>query len=169
LTAPNTTSGNNFLKWLRNGTDYSTNVSTPVSMDADYTMTAVFVPPPQIFVETGTNNAAAVDSVTFVRGPFRLFDPFNFSSDQRTRLILFTSDLGLTQPNPALLTVQASPASGPSVPLTVEAVGPVSGVAGLTGSYVVVRLPDGLPTGDLQLTLSLAGVTSNTTTLSIIQ
>ena len=169
LTAPNTTSGNNFLKWLRNGTDYSTNVSTPVSMDADYTMTAVFVPPPQIFVETGTNNAAAVDSVTFVRGPFRLFDPFNFSSDQRTRLILFTSDLGLTQPNPALLTVQASPASGPSVPLTVEAVGPVTGVAGLTGSYVVVRLPDGLPTGDLQLTLTLGGVTSNTTTLSIIQ
>jgi len=163
LTAPNTTSGNNFLKWLRNGVDFATTASTNVTMDADYTMTAVFVPPAQIFVETGTNNAAAVDSVTFVRGPFRLFDPYNFSGDQRTRLILFTSDLGLTQPNPALLTVQAG-----GLPLTVESVGPISGVAGLTGSYVVVRLPDGLPTGNLSLTLTLGGVTSNTATLSIV-
>jgi hypothetical protein len=169
LTAPNTTSGNNFLKWLRNGLDYSTNLTTFVSMDADYTMTAVFVaPPPQIYVETGTNNAAAVDSVTSVRGPFTLFDPYNFSGDQRTRLILFTSDLGLTQPNPGLLTVQAS--LGPNVfPMTVEAVGPITGVAGLTGSYVVVRLPDNLPTGNLNLTLTLSGVTSNTTILSMVQ
>jgi hypothetical protein len=163
LTAPNTTSGNNFLKWLRNGVDFATTVSTNVMMDADYTMTAVFAPPPQIYVETGTNNAAAVDSVTFVRGPFRLLDPYNFSGDQRTRLILFTSDLVLTQPNPALLSVQAS-----ASPLTVEAVGPISGVSGLTGSYVIVRLPNGLLTGSLQLTLTLGGVTSNTTVLSIV-
>jgi uncharacterized protein (TIGR03437 family) len=143
--------------------DFATTASANVAMDADYTITAVFVPPAQIYVETGTNNAAAVDSVTFVRGPFRLFDPYNFSGDQRTRLILFTSDLGLTQPNPALLTVQAG-----GLPLTVESVGPISGVAGLTGSYVVVRLPDGLPTGNLQLTLTLGGVTSNTTILSIV-
>jgi hypothetical protein len=163
LTAPNTASGNNFLKWLRNGVDFATTGSTNVTMDADYTMTAVFAPPPQIYVETGANNAAAVDSVTFVRGPFRLFDPYNFSGDQRTRLILFTSDLGLTQPNPALLSIQAG-----GFPLTVEAVGPISGVSGLTGSYVIVRLPDGLPTGNLQLTLTLGSATSNTTTLSII-
>ncbi len=169
LTAPNTTSGNIFLKWLRNGVDFATTVSTNVTMDADYTMTALFTPPPQVYLETGTtNNAAAVDSVTFVHGPFRLFDPYNFSGDQRTRLILFTSDLGLTQPNPLLLTVQAN--LGPNVfPFTVENVGPLVGVPGLTGSYVVVRLPDGLPTGDLQLTLTLGGVTSNTTILSIVQ
>jgi hypothetical protein len=87
----------------------------------------------------------------------------NFSGDQRTRLILFTSDLGLTQPTPSLLSVQAG-----GLLLTVESVGPISGVAGLTGSYVVVRLPDGLPTGNLSLTLTLGGVTSNTTTLSIV-
>jgi len=143
--------------------DFTPTLSVGVAMDADITMTAVFVPPPQIYVETGTNNAAAVDSVTFVRGPFRLFDPYNFSGDQRTRLILFTSDLGLTQPSPSLLTVQAG-----GSPLTVEAVGPITGVAGLNGSYVVVRLPDNLPTGDLQLTLTLGSATSNTTTLSIV-
>jgi len=163
LTAPNTTSGNNFLKWLRNGADFTTNASTNVTMDADYTLTAVFVPPPQILLEASTSNVAAVDSVTFVRGPFKLFDPYNFNGDQRTRVIFFTSDLQLTQPNPSLLTVQAS-----GVPLTVEGVGPFSGIPGFNGSYLVVRLPDGLPTGDLQLTFTLNGMTSNTATLSIV-
>jgi hypothetical protein len=163
LTAPSTAAGNIFLRWLRNGVDFSPTLSVGVTMDADYTLTAVYVPPPQIYVETGTSNAASVDSVTFVRGPFRLFDPYNFSGDQRTRLILFTSDLGLTQPTPSLLSIQAG-----GSPLTVENVGPISGSSGLTGSYVVVRLPDGLATGNLPLTLTLGGVTSNTTTLSII-
>jgi len=134
LTAPNRTSGNIFLKWLRNGADFATTASSNLTMDADYTMTAMFVAPRQIYVKTATSNAAAVDSVTFVRGPF-----------------------------PALLSVQAG-----TTPLTVEAVGPISGAQGLTGSYVVVRLPDGLPTGNLSLTLTLGGVTSNATTLSIV-
>lgn len=119
--------------------------------------------PPVIITETGTNNVAAVDSVTFVRGPFRLFNPFNFSSDQRTRILFFTSDLGLTQPNPGLLSVQAS-----GFPLTVENVGPVSGVPGLNASYIVVRLPDGLPATDLQLTVTLGNATSNPAVLSIV-
>lgn len=162
LTAPSTAGGNSFQKWQRNGVDFSTNLSVILIMDASHTMTAVFVPPPVIFTEVGTNNVAAVDSVTFVRGPFRLFNPLNFSADQRTRLIFFTSDLGLTQPNSSVLSVQAS-----GVPLTVEAVGPVVGVPSLTASYVVVRLPDGLPTGNLQLTITLNGVTSNAATLNI--
>lgn len=162
LTAPSTAGGNSFQKWQRNGVDFSTNLSVSLIIDASHTMTAVFVPPPVIFTEVGTNNVAAVDSVTFVRGPFRLFNPLNFSADQRTRIIFFTSDLGLTQPNPSVLSVQAS-----GVPLTVEAVGPLLGVPSLSASYIVVRLPDGLPTGNLQLTITLNNVTSNTATLSI--
>lgn len=46
LTAPSTTSGNNFQKWQQNGLDYSTSLSTSITMDADYTMTAVYVTPP---------------------------------------------------------------------------------------------------------------------------
>jgi len=42
LTSPSTAGGNNFQKWQRNGVDYSTSVSTTVTMDANYTMTAVF-------------------------------------------------------------------------------------------------------------------------------
>ena len=163
LTAPGSVAGNSFLKWQRNGLDYTTNLTAFVSLDANYTMTAIFVAPPVIITETGTNNVAAVDSVTFVRGPFRLFNPFNFSSDQRTRIVFFTSDLGLTQPNPALLSVQAS-----SFPLTVESVGPLSGVPGLNASYIVVKLPDGLPTTDLQLTVTIGNATSNPAILSIV-
>ena len=118
---------------------------------------------PSLLIETGTTNrAAALDSVTFVRGPFPILSPANFSADQHTRVILFTSDLGLSQPTPSL-SVQAS-----GVTLTVESVGPVSGVAGLSASYIVVRLPDGLPTNvDLNLTVTLNGATSNTALLGI--
>ena len=141
--------------------DYTSSLTANVLLDANYTMTAIFVEPPLIFTETGTNHVAAVDSVTFVRAPFRLFNPNNFSSDQRTRIIFFTSDLGLTQPN-ALLSVHAS-----GFPLTVESVGPLSGVPGLSASYIVVRLPDGLPAGDLQLTVALGSATSSAAVLSI--
>lgn len=162
LTAPATASGNVFQKWQRDGIDFSTNSSVNVVMDINHTMSAVFVPVPVIFTEQGTSNVAAVDSVTFVRGPFRLFNPLNFSADQRTRIIFFTSDLGLTQHNSSLLSVQAS-----GVPLPVESVGPLLGVPSLTASYIVVRLPDGLPTGNLSLTITVNNVTSNATTLSI--
>jgi hypothetical protein len=42
LTAPATLSASPFVKWQRNGVDFSTNTATTVTMDADYTMTAVY-------------------------------------------------------------------------------------------------------------------------------
>lgn len=123
-------------------------------------------PTPVIYIEQGTTNtAAAIDSVTFVRGPFKIVNPNNFSADQHTRIIIFTSDLGLNQQNPSAndLSVMLSGNS-----LTVENVGPLTGVPGLSGSYIVARLPDGLPTGTpLQLTVTRLGLTSNPTTLTI--
>jgi hypothetical protein len=116
-----------------------------------------------LLIEEGTiNRAVALDSVTFVRGPFRVLTDHNFSADHHTRVILFTSNLGLSQPDPSVLSVQAS-----GFPLMVENVGPLLGVPGLVASYIVVRLPDGLPPGDLLLTITLRGVTSNIATLSI--
>jgi len=120
--------------------------------------------PPTILTEEGaTNKAAAFESVTFVRGPFTVSGLHNFSSDQHTRVILFTSNLGLSAPDPSKLTVTAGGTS-----LTVENVGPVSGVTGLDASYIVVRLPTGLPAGDLPLVVTLNGVaSSNNPTLGI--
>jgi len=119
--------------------------------------------PPILFMEEGASNRAVVlDSVTFVRDPLPLSTDHNFSADHRTRVVLLTSNLGLNQPDPSVLTVQAA-----GFNLTVEGVGPFPGVNGLDGSYIVVRLPEGLPTGDLPMAITLRGMTSNTAILRI--
>ena len=142
----------------------ATGTPTPTPTPAP-TPTPTPTPTPQaptLLTEEGTNRAVALDSVTFVRGPFPVITFFNFSADHHTRVILFTSNLGLSQPDPSVLSVQAA-----GFTLTVENVGTVLGVPGLDASYIVVRLPDGLPAGDLPLAVTLRGATSNTATLGI--
>jgi len=81
-----------------------------------------------------------------------------------TRIILLTSNLGLTQAalsDPTVLVVEAS-----SVNLPVENVGAIS-LPGLSSSYIVVRLPDNIPTGALDLRVKLRGVSSDAKTLNI--
>jgi hypothetical protein len=120
--------------------------------------------PPIILNEEGTvNQAVALDSVTHLRGPFPVINTHNFSTDLHTRVILFTSNLRLSQPDSSILSVQAS-----GISLTVEGVGTLTGVPGLDASYIIVRLPDGLPAGNLPLVVTLRGVnSSNTSTLPI--
>ena len=119
---------------------------------------------PTIIVEEGSNRIAAIDSVTFVRGPFTLSDDHNFSSDHRTRIIFFTSNLGFsqpTQPDVGLLSVELAGMSFP-----VETVGPAS-ISGLNASYIVFRLPDLTP-GEWPLSVRLRGINSaNSPVLSI--
>ncbi|HEX6187235.1 MAG TPA: M12 family metallo-peptidase [Pyrinomonadaceae bacterium] len=125
-------------------------------------------------VTDSVGTAAAVNSVTFARTSsasntaIRIFDPYNFSADQVTRLILFTSDLGLnSQQNPSSSLVSVSAGGHP---LVVENVGPFT-FPGLNGSYVVVALKrsDGgtMPTGSLAFTVTTATHTSNVVTLTI--
>jgi len=121
--------------------------------------------PPGIFAEDGTSTASAINSVTFVRGPFKVLDSHNFSLDGHTRITLFTSALGINAPpipQTSTLSVQAN-----GINLPIENVGPITGVAGLTGSYIIVRLPDALPTGNLSLTVTVRGLTSAVTVLPI--
>lgn len=119
-------------------------------------------PPPTILTEQGTTNAVALDSVTHVGGPFTVLTPHNFSADGHRRVIIFTSDLGLNPgDNLSVLTVQAQGTS-----LTVEGAGPLSAVP--QTSYIIVRLPTGLPAGNLPLTVTLSGISSiNTATIGI--
>lgn len=120
---------------------------------------------PVIFTEDQTANiAAAVNSVTFVRSPFKILDSHNFSLDGHTRITLFTSLLGLSSlpiPSSSTLSVQAN-----GVNLPIEGVGPIT--TGMSGSYIIVRLPDGLPTGNLSLTVTLRGMTSEVRILPIV-
>jgi hypothetical protein len=150
-------------------TSLGTYAVSAVISDANYqgsnTGTLNIVPTaPVIMLEPGTNDLIALDSVTLVRGPFALTNTHNFSNDQRTRIIFFTTDLGFaqsTQPNQATLSVQVD---GNSYP--VEAVGP-SPTTG--GSYIVFRLPD-LPPGTYALSIRLNGIvnSANTGNLRIV-
>jgi len=120
--------------------------------------------PPVLYAEEGTNNALAVDSVTFVRGPFRLPNPNNFSSDQRTRIVLLTSNLGLRQSDLSDPTALGVEIAGVSLP--VENVGIVS-IPGVITSYIVVKLPDNVPTGLQEIKIKLHGVTSDARMITI--
>ena len=114
-------------------------------------------------MEEGTNQLAAVDSVTLARGPFELPNNHNFSIDQRTRIIFFTTDLGFIQTTQPDLNTMSVQISGNSFP--VEAVGPISTTS---GSYIVFRLPD-LPAGTYPLSIRVRGVNStNSPNLNII-
>ena len=123
-------------------------------------------PTPVIFTAEGTASAAVINSVTFVQGPFKILDSHNFSLDGRTRIMLFTSNLGVESPPIPLTSTLSVQANGVNLP--VENVGTVSGVTGMNGSYIIVRLPDGLPTGNLSLTVTLRGVASAATILQIV-
>ncbi|MGH9873304.1 MAG: NF038122 family metalloprotease [Pyrinomonadaceae bacterium] len=113
--------------------------------------------PPQLFTDAN-NHVIAIDSVMFVREPFSVVGSHNFSSDQRTRVMIFTSHLGLNQPSPDL-SVQAG-----GITLSVEGVGTLPGVP--STSYIIIKL-DPLLIGDLQLTVTFQGVTSNAGVISI--
>lgn len=121
--------------------------------------------------------AAALNSVTFVatsnadHTAFRIVDPYNFSSDQITRLILFTPDLGLpSQQNPSPTGPNALLVSAGGQDLVVENVGPFA-FPGFNGSYVVVALKrrDGQPmlTGNLAFTVTCRTKTSTALSITI--
>ena len=158
--------GRPFQIWRQNGSDYSSTQNISVTITSSFTMTAVYRVPPVIYTEENTNNAVALNSVTFLRGPFRVVDPNNFSADQNTRVVLLTSPLGLTQADlsqPNVVMVEAG-----SFIFPVEAVGPLLGVPGLTGSYLVFKLPNNSPTGAIQITVRLRGLASDPKTITII-
>ncbi|MGQ0761242.1 MAG: pre-peptidase C-terminal domain-containing protein [Acidobacteriota bacterium] len=171
LFAPAThpSTGNPFQWWQKDSSVYSSTQNISVTMTGSptsFTMTAVYRVPPVIFAEENTNNLVALNSVTFVRGPFRVADSNNFGSDQNTRIVLLTSPLGLTQADlsqPNIVMVEAG-----SFIFPVEAVGPLLGVPGLNGSYLVFKLPANSPTGAIQITVRLRGLASDPRTLNII-
>jgi len=124
---------------------------------------------PVLLTEANTTRAAAVDSVTLVRDPFPVFTARNFSADNHTRITLFAANLAL-QPgeNTSTVTVQAEDSLHRIYTLAVEYVGTVPNADSLT--QVIVKLPDELAgVGDVFVSISLHGTTSNRALLSIRQ
>ena len=136
----------------------SNSVGTATSNEATLSVTARI---PVLMVQENSDQAIAFDSVSMMGGPFPLTALHNFSSDQRTRLMLFAMYTDL-QPgeNVSAITARAEDSLQVVHPVTVEFVGKVPGFAWLT--QMVIRLPNGLPSNaDVLVSITLHGQTSN--------
>lgn len=126
-----------------------------------------FPGPPVLVTEGNTDRAIALDSANMLRDPFSLFTTLNFSSDHRTRLMLFAVNFELLPgENASAVTAEVENAvhtMAQSMP--VEFVGRVPGYYWLT--EVVVRLPDLPGNGDVFVSITLHGRTSNKARVTI--
>jgi glucose/arabinose dehydrogenase len=117
-------------------------------------------PPPILLTEENTDRAIALDSVNLLRDPFPLTNLLNFSSDNRTRVMLFSINLDLVPGDNASVTASAEDTQLNVYPLTVEYAGAVPALSSLT--EVIVVLPDNLPAGqDVLVKITWHGMTSN--------
>lgn len=119
---------------------------------------ARFMPPetmvPTLQVEADFQHALALDSVTLASEPFSVINENNFSTDHRTRILLFATNLGKTNGTFPTVTVEARNTSGAILTLPVEYVGEVVGLEWMT--QVVVKLPDELSgAGPVKLSLGI--------------
>ena len=113
-----------------------------------------------VLLNQDNGRGAALDSVLFKAETFGIINDRNFSSDQRTRIIVFATGVKLAQgENASAVTATAEDAGGGVRPLTVEFVGAVPNFDWL--NQVVLKLSDQLPTGDQKIRISLHGQTSN--------
>jgi glucose/arabinose dehydrogenase len=116
---------------------------------------------PMLISESNSDIAIALDSIWYLRDPFSLTNPVtNFSSEQRTRISLFGTNMDLVPgEDSSAVTVRAEDAQSVIYPATVEFVGKVPG---FDFTQIVVKLPDNLPTNQSVLfSATLRGKTTN--------
>ncbi|HYV25105.1 MAG TPA: PQQ-dependent sugar dehydrogenase [Pyrinomonadaceae bacterium] len=117
--------------------------------------------PPALTTENGTDRAIALDSVTLMRDPFPLTDPFNLSSDNRTRVAIFATSLTLAPGEDATaITARGEDPRLMTYPLTVEYAGAVPGFGWLT--EVIFVMPGNFPAGqDMLVSITWHSQTTN--------
>ena len=122
---------------------------------------------PILLIDENTGRAAALDSVTMVRDPFSVFTTSNFSSDQRTRIMIFAINVAPGE-SAANVTAQAIDSQSTVYSVPVEFVGTVPNYDWLT--EIVVRLPDELTSvPSVQVSINVRGVASNKVLINIRQ
>ena len=138
------------------------NISLP-----NFTITPNSTAAPILLTEENTNRAFALDSLTLLRDPFTLATSYNFSWDQRTRIMLFAVGLELMPGESISVVAAQAEDSGHNIyPLTVESVDKVPGYDWLT--QVNVRLPDGLANaGVVLVSVSLRNAVSNKAVIEV--
>jgi hypothetical protein len=122
---------------------------------------------PMLLLEENSSKAVALTSVTMLRDPFSLLDRFNLGADERTRVMLFVSQLELgSSENVSAVTLLVEDSQHRTYSLVVEDVRKVPGLDWL--SQVVVRLPDEIDvSGEFWITVSLRGMTSNRASIEL--
>jgi len=117
--------------------------------------------PPVLLTAANSTRAIALDSITWMREPFPPNAQNPFSSDRRTRIVLFATNLNLAPGEGTdALTADAEDGARAHYPLRVEYVGRVPSFEWM--SFVVLRLNDNLgDVGDVLVCITLHGATSN--------
>lgn len=116
---------------------------------------------PVLISDANSTRAVAFESVTQKREPFALTSTVPFSTDNRTRIMLFARNLNLHPGDPASsVTAEAEDGSHRIYTLKVEYIGPVPDQEWV--SSVVLRLSDDIgDVGDVLIKLTYAGQSSN--------
>ena len=116
---------------------------------------------PTLMARSNSTRAIAVESINLLAEPFAPTAPVAFGPDNRTRVMLFASNLNLLQGETAsAVTADAEDVNHTHYPLTVEYVGSVPSFTWMTA--VIVRLHDSLgDVGDVLVGITLHGATSN--------
>jgi uncharacterized protein (TIGR03437 family) len=122
--------------------------------------------PPQLIRAGNSSRAAALNAETWLPDPFPLTTTSFLAQNAPTRVALFANFVDLLPTESAsAVTVTAVDSHQTSYVLTTEFVGKVPYFDWLT--QVNVILPANLPSGDLSVTISLRGLTSNSVLISI--
>ena len=116
---------------------------------------------PFLLTQENSLRSLALDSVTFMTEPFGVTNTNNFSSDQRTRITLFATNVELdAHETTSVITAQAENSVGQVFPLTVEFFGAVPNFAWL--KQIIVKLPDTIAnSGEVRLSINVRGTASN--------
>lgn len=116
---------------------------------------------PFLMTQENSLRSLALDSVTLMIEPFGVTNIHNFSSDQRTRISLFATNVELDQGEPlSVITAQAETSTFVIFPLTVEAFREVPNFTWL--KQIVVKLPDEIANSDeVRVSINARGTASN--------
>ena len=116
---------------------------------------------------TGSDRAAAVELTQFVAGPFPITTTLLSDGRNRTRIIVFGTDLGLLQGEDVdAITAEAIDAADVHYPLRVEFVNPLPDLP--EAQQIVLRLNRDLDdSGEVLVSVSVHGLTSNKVRIGI--
>ena len=128
-------------------------VGTPIPIQLPFNM-------PFLLTQENSLRSLALDSVTLMSEPFGVTNTNNFSTDQRTRLSLFATNVELDPGEPiSVITAQAETSTQIFL-LNVEFFGAVPNFPWL--KQIIVKLPDAIANSvEVQVSINVRGTPSN--------